>query len=157
MSDTVRPIPEGFSTLSTYLVVENAGEAIDFYTRALGAKERYRMPGPDDKIMHAELQIGDCVLMLSDEHPEQDALSPKALGGSPVSLFLYTEDMDSAFQQAVDAGAEVVMPPTLMFWGDRYGKFKDPFGHIWQIATHVEDVSPEEMMKRAQEAFAQEG
>ena len=157
MSDNVRPIPEGFSTVSSYVVVDDAAASIDFYTKALAAQESCKLPGPDGNIMHAELQIGDCVLMLSDENPEQGAVSPKTLGGTPVHMLIYTEDVDSAFQRAVDAGAETVMPPTDMFWGDRYGKFNDPFGHSWSFATHIEDVSPEEMAQRAQEAFAEAG
>lgn len=113
------------------------------------------MDGPGGMIMHAEIKIGDSVLMISDENPEQGAVAPSWLGGSPVHILIYVEDVDAGYQRAVDAGANGVMPPMDMFWGDRFGKFTDPYGHNWSIATHTEDVSPEEMAQRAQEAFAQ--
>lgn len=155
MSNEVQAQPQGYHTLNPYFVVPNAAEAIDFYSKALGAVELYRMDGPGGMIMHAEIKIGDSVLMLSDENPEQGAVAPSSLGGSPVHILLYVDDVDAGYQRAVDAGANGVMPPMDMFWGDRFGKFTDPFGHNWSIATHVEDVAPDEMAKRAQEAFAQ--
>jgi PhnB protein len=150
----VQPIPEGYHTVTPYLAVEDAAQAIEFYKRAFGANERGRMPGPDGKIAHAELQIGDSVLMLSDPFPQATTKSPKELGGTTGSVFLYVEDVDAVFQQAVDAGATVTMAVEDMFWGDRFGSITDPFGHAWSIATHVEDVPPEQMAERAKEAMA---
>ena len=150
----VKPIPEGYNSVNAYIAVEDAEKAIEFYTRAFGAKERGRMPGPEGKIAHAELQIGDSVVMLSDPLPQQSVKSPKELGGTSASLMLYVEDVDEFVQQAVDAGATITMPVEDQFWGDRFGKVTDPFGHDWSIATHVEDVSPEEMARRGQEAMA---
>ena len=152
----VRPIPEGYHGLTPTLVVNDAAAAIDFYRRAFGAIELFRMPAPDgQKLWHAEIQIGDSRLMLSDEFPEMcGTQSPKALGGSPVGIHLYVEDADATVQRAVDAGASVVMPLTDMFWGDRFGGIVDPFGHRWSIATHVEDVSEEEIARRAAQACA---
>lgn len=153
LESSVSPVPEGHHTLTAYVVVGDAAEAIDFYTRALGAEERYRMPGPDGSVAHAELAIGDSVLMLADENPQTGSRSPKTLGGTPVHLFLYHEDVDAAFERAVAAGATPVMPPQDMFWGDRYGRLTDPFGHEWSMATHIEDVPPEEMEARMAAAF----
>jgi PhnB protein len=151
----VRPIPDGYHTVTPFLVVDGGTAALDFYRRAFGATERYRMPAQDGRLMHAEIQIGDSVVMLSDSFPEMGGgKSPKALGGTASSLLLYVPDVDAAFKRAVEAGATARQQPENMFWGDRFGKLVDPFGHEWQIATHVEDVSPEEMGKRAQEAFA---
>ena len=155
MSDAVHFQPEGYHTLTPYLAVRDATRAIDFYKTAFNAQERFRMPAPDGSIMHAELQIGDSVVMLGDENPEMGASSPQTIGGSPAGLMIYVEDVDSAFQQALDAGATAEMPPTDMFWGDRYSKLQDPFGHKWSLATHVEDVDSEEMARRG-EAFAAE-
>ncbi len=151
----VRPIPEGYHSLTPTLIVNDAAAAIEFYTRAFGAVELYRMPAPDgQKLWHAEIQIGDSRVMLGDEFPEMgDVRSPASLGGSPVGLHLYVEDADAAVQRAVEAGATVTMPLMDTFWGDRYAKLTDPFGHRWSIAAHVEDVSEEEMRRRA-EAFA---
>ena len=146
----VKPIPDGFHTLTPYLVCKNANEAIAWYTKALGAKELYRMPGPGGEVMHAELQVGSSRLMLADENAERGTKSPQTLGGTPVSTFIYTEDVDGAFSKAVSAGAKATMPPTDMFWGDRFAAIVDPSGHEWQIATHKEDVSSEEMAKRMQ-------
>ena len=150
-----QPVPEGYSTLTPYLAVEDASTAIDFYQRALGAKERVRMPGPGGSIMHAEIEIGDSLFMVSDPFPQTSTTSPKELGGTSVSLMLYVEDVDAAYKQAVDAGATSLMEPDDMFWGDRFGSVQDPFGHSWTIATHVEDVSPEEMQKRSEEWMSQ--
>lgn len=154
MANKARPVPEGFHTLTPYLVIAGASRAIDFYKQAFGAKERFRMPGPDGRIMHAELQVGDSRLLLCDEMPEMGGRSPQTLKGSPVSLFLYVPDVDATFKQAVAAGAQEKAPVSDMFWGDRWGAVVDPFGHEWQIATHKEDLSPEEMGKRAAAAFS---
>jgi PhnB protein len=150
-----QPIPEGYSTLTPYLAVEDAASAIEFYQRAFDAKERVRMPGPGGAIMHAELEIGDSVLMLSDPFPQASTKPPKELGGTSVSLMLYVEDTDASYRQAIDAGATSLMEPDDMFWGDRFSSVQDPFGHSWTIATHVEDVSPEEMQKRSEEWMSQ--
>ena len=150
----VQPVPEGYNTVTPYLAVPNAAEAIDFYTRALGAKERVRMPGPGDSIMHAELEIGDSLIMLSDPFPQASTKTPKELGGTSVNIFVYIEDIDALYKQAVDAGATSLMEPDDMFWGDRFGLVQDPFGHTWTIATHIEDVPPEEMQKRSEEFMA---
>jgi PhnB protein len=150
----VRPIPEGYHTVTPGLVVRGGAQAIDFYTRAFGARELGRMTSPDgQQILHAELQLGDARIMLSDEMPDMGTYSPAALGGTAVGLHLYVEDADAVFQQAIDAGATVLQPLMNAFWGDRYGRLRDPFGHDWGIATHIEDVSDEEMRRRA-EAFA---
>jgi len=146
----VKAIPDGYHTLTPYLVCHAAADAIAFYEKAFGAVELVRMPGPGDAVMHAELRIGTSVLMLGDENPERGALSPKTVGGSPVSVFIYTEDVDALFARAVKAGAQGVAPPADMFWGDRFAQVVDPFGHSWAMATHTEDVSPEEMGKRMQ-------
>ena len=150
----VKPIPEGYNTINLYLAVDNAAEAIEFYKRALGATERVRMPGPEGTIGHAELEIGDSVIMLSDPFPQSQLKSPNKLGGTTASPMVYVEDVDEVVQQVVDAGGTITMPVETQFWGDRFGQVKDPFGHNWQIATHVEDVPPEEMEKRAAEAMA---
>ncbi len=150
----VQPIPEGYPTLMPYLSVDDAAKAIDFYTQAFGAKERMRMPAPDGKIGHAELELGDSVLMLSDQFPQSTSKPPSELGGTSAVFFLYVEDVDAVVQQAVDAGAELSSPVEDMFWGDRSGRVTDPFGHNWQLATHVEDVPPDQMAERAKEAMA---
>jgi PhnB protein len=151
----VKAIPEGYGTVTPYIVVREAGKAIDFYKKAFGAEEVFRMPGPDGKsVAHAEIRIGNSMVMLSDENPEWGTKSPLTLGGTPVSLFIYSPDVDAAFKRAVDAGCSAEMPPADMFWGDRFSKVKDPFGHSWQIATHKEDVPMEEMEKRAKEFYA---
>jgi PhnB protein len=150
----VNPIPNGYHAVTPYLIIQGAGEAIEFYKRAFGAEEICRMGMPNGKVMHAELKIGDSFVMVGDEHPEFNR-SPKTLGGTPVGLHLYVPDVDAAFTRAVGAGATVKMPPMDMFWGDRFGKVVDPFGHEWSIATHKEDVGPEEMGRRAQAAMAQ--
>jgi uncharacterized glyoxalase superfamily protein PhnB len=142
---SVKPIPDGYHTLTPYMTVRDAARAIDFYKKAFGAVERGVMKGPDGKVMHAELKIGDSVFMLADEFPEYGALSPQSTGGAGMGLHIYLEDVDSAFDRAVQAGANVEMPVSDMFWGDRYGKLADPFGHKWSIATHKRDMSPEQM------------
>jgi PhnB protein len=150
----VQPVPEGYNTVTPYLAVENAAEAIEFYGRAFGAKERTRMEGPGGAIMHAELEIGDSLIMLSDPFPQASTKPPKDLGGTSTSIFLYVENIDSVYKQALNAGATSLAEPDDMFWGDRFGAVQDPFGHSWTIATHVEDVAPEEMQRRSEEFFA---
>jgi len=146
-----RSIPEGYHTITASLTVHDAARAIDFYTLAFGARELGRMPAPDGRLMHAELQIGDSRIMLSDEMPDLGGgPSPRSLGGTPVALQLYVEDADAVFQQALAAGATLAQPLENQFWGDRYGKVIDPFGHTWGILTHVEDVSEEELARRVQ-------
>ncbi|WJF91869.1 VOC family protein [Paraburkholderia bonniea] len=144
-SSSVKPIPEGMHTITPYLVCGGAAQAIEFYKKAFDALELMRMAGPGDKVMHAELKIGDSVLMLADESAECGMPGPIALKGSPVALHLYVKDADAVFAKATAAGATVKMPLTDMFWGDRYGQVQDPFGHVWSIATHVRDVSEEEI------------
>ncbi len=150
----VKPIPEGYHALTPYISVDNAAEAIDFYKRAFGARERVRMDTPDGKIGHAELEIGDSLLMLADPFEQSTARPPKELGGTTAGIFMYVEDVDAAVAQATEAGAAVTMPIEDMFWGDRFGTVTDPFGHVWQIATHKEDLSPEEIAERAKAAMA---
>jgi len=149
----VQAVPSGYHTVTPYLIVKDAAPAIEFYKQAFGATELFRMPGPDGRISHAELQIGDSRLMLASEFPQMGARSAESIGGTPVTLFLYVEDVDALAAQATAAGATVLSPVKNMFWGDRYGKLADPFGHRWDIATHVEDVAPEEMPKRAAAAM----
>ena len=144
----VKAIPDGYYSLTPYLVCKGAAKAIEFYTRVFGAQEMVRMPGPQGSIAHAEVKIGNSMLMLSDENRERGQLSPESIGGSACSIMFYTEDVDQVFKRAVAAGAKAEMPPADMFWGDRMGNIVDPFGHKWAIATHKEDVSPEEMGKR---------
>jgi PhnB protein len=145
----VKPIPDDYPRVSPYLCVDGAAAAIWFYGEVFGATERLRMDGPDGKLAHAELQLGDSVIMLSDEFPEHGARSPKAFGGTPVTLSVYVEDVDATYERAIQAGAKGLRAVEDQFYGDRSGQFEDPFGHRWSIATHVEDVSPEEMEKRA--------
>jgi PhnB protein len=150
----VKPIPEGYHTLTPYLILRGAAEAIEFYKKAFGATEIMRLPGPDGKLGHAEIRIGDSPIMLADEHPEMGAKSPASLGGAPVSFVLYVKHVDSFVAQAVAAGAKIERPIENKFYGDRMGSVADPFGYQWHIATHVEDVSPEEMGRRAQAEMA---
>ncbi len=149
-----KAIPEGYHSITPYLAVDDASGAIEFYTRAFGAKERYRMPTPDGKVAHVELEIGNSLIMLSDPFGEGQDRNPKALGGTTVGLFLYSEDVDAAYKQAIEAGATSTQEPEDMFWGDRFARVTDPYGHSWQIATHVEDVEPEEIERRTREAMA---
>jgi len=144
---SVKPIPEGMHTVTPHLVCAGATEAIEFYQKAFGATEPSRVPGENGKLMHASVRIGDSVVMLNEEMPEWGAFGPKSLKGSAVTIHLYVENADAVFEQAVAAGARVTMPLDDMFWGDRYGKVEDPFGHQWSIGTHVRDVTPEEMQK----------
>ena len=149
MAKTVKAIPEGYGSVTPHLVVRGAARAIEFYKRAFGAEEAMRMPSRDgQKVMHAELRIGDSLVFLNDEFPEMGARAPESLGGTPVTLHLYVQDADAVFARAVAAGARPLMPLQDMFWGDRYGKLADPFGHEWAIATHKEDLTPEEIGKR---------
>ena len=150
----VKPIPDGYPQVTPYLIVDGAAAAIEFYARAFGAKERMRMGGAEGKIGHAEIEIGKGLIMLADEHPEIDARGPRTIGGTPVTISLYVEDVDSVFQAALDAGATEVRALENQFYGDRTGQIEDPFGHKWHLATHVEDVPPEEMEQRAAQAMA---
>ena len=150
----VKPIPDGYHTLTPFLTVRDAARAIEFYKQAFGAKERGVMKGPDGKVMHAELMIGDSIIMLADEWPEFGALSPPSVGGSPMGLHIYLDGVDAAFDRAVKAGAQVEMPVMDQFWGDRYGKLKDPFGHKWSIGTHVKDMSNDEMKHAMDDAMS---
>jgi PhnB protein len=147
---TVKPIPDGMRTLTPHLVCAGAAEAIEFYKKAFNAVELARLPGPGGKLVHAEIRIGDSVLMLVDEFPEMGARSPKSMEGSPVTLHLYVEDADAVAAQAVAAGARITMPVADAFWGDRYGQLEDPFGHRWSVATHMRDLSPEEIQAAMQ-------
>ena len=150
----MKPIPDGYPQVTPYLCVDDAKAAIEFYSRVLGATERMHMPGPDGRIGHAELELGESLIMLADEFPEMGIRGPKAVGGTPVMISVYVQDVDAVFDAAVAAGATVVRPVENQFYGDRTGQFEDPFGHRWSVATHVEDVPPEEMEKRAAEAMS---
>jgi len=152
---SVKPIPDRYPRLTPYLCVDGAAQAITFYTTVFGAKERMRLPAPNGRIGHAELQIGDSVIMLADEYPEMNVLGPKRVGGTPVTLSLYVDAVDEVFERALKAGAKSLRPVANQFYGDRSGQFEDPFGHRWSVATHVEDVSPEEMARRAAELMPQ--
>ncbi len=154
MPTQTKPIPEGYHTATPYLTLNDASRAIDFYKRAFGAQVVARMDGPDGKVAHAEIRIGDSMIMIGDEMPGMGNRSPQSLGGTTGGIMLYVENADAVFKQAVSAGAQVEMPVADMFWGDRYGRLKDPFGHSWSIGTHVEDVAPAEMSKRMQEAMS---
>ncbi len=151
----VKPIPDGYHSMTPYLYLSNAKGAIDFYKQAFGAVEMFRMDTPDGKVGHAELRIGDSVMMLADECPEMGARSPQTIGGSAVGLMVYVEKVDEVFDRAVTAGATVMKAVATQFYGDRSGSLKDPFGHLWYVATHVEDVPPQELEKRAAAAMAQ--
>jgi PhnB protein len=154
---SVRPIPEGYHTATAYLIVQGAARALEFYKKAFSAVELFRLEGPDGKIGHAEIKIGDSPIMLADEHPHMGFRSPQSLGGTPVSMVLYVEDVDKRFSQAVAAGATVMRPVKDQFYGDRSGTVTDPFGHVWTIATHKEDIAPEEMSRRAEAFMKQQG
>lgn len=150
---TVNAIPEDYPRVTPYLHVDGADAAIEFYTEVFGATERVRMPGDTpDSVGHAELELGNSVLMLADEFPDMGALSPKSVGGSPVTLHVYVEDVDATYEKAIQAGARSLYEPTDQFYGDRSGQFEDPFGHLWNVASHVEDVPPDEMQRRMSEA-----
>jgi len=155
MTASVRPVPEGFHTATPTLVVRDAAQAIEYYKKVFGAEEVMRMPSPDGKISHAELKIGDSIIFLSDEFPNMGGKSPQTLGGFTGSIYLYVPDVDDVFERAVAAGGKAAMPVTNMFWGDRHGNFIDPYGHSWGVSTRTEDLSQEEMGKRAQAYYAQ--
>ena len=154
---TVKAIPEGYHSITPYLMFSGAAKALDYYKKVFGATEIMRMEAPDGKIGHAEIRIGDSVIMLADEAPEMKALSPKTVGGTPVGLMLYVENVDDVFDRAVAAGGKAIQPLEDKFYGDRSGTLVDPFGHMWMLATHKEDVSPEEMERRAQAAMKDRG
>jgi len=154
MSEDTKIIPEGYHSINSYLVVRNAAKAIDFYKKAFSAEERFRMHGPDGRtIMHADLKIGDSIFMLTEESTEMKALSPESIGGSPVSLYVYVKDVDAVFNQAVSEGATVLYPVRDQFYGDRSGYLKDPFGHLWSLATHKKDLSLDEIKNAGEEYF----
>jgi PhnB protein len=146
----VKPIPDNYPRVTPYLAIDGAAAAIDFYKKAFGATERLRMPGPDGKIGHAEIEIEGALIMMADEYPPMNFRSPRAIGGSPVMMHMYVSDVDAFFRRAKDAGAEVLREPTTQFYGDRSCSIKDPFGHLWSVATHVEDVSEAELKKRSE-------
>ncbi len=148
----VQPVPDGMHTVTPHLVCAGAADAIEFYKKAFNAVELGRVPGPEGKLIHALIRIGDSAVMLVDEFPDWHALGPKSLKGSPVTIHLYVQDVDSVVKQAVAAGANITMPIEDTFWGDRYGKLEDPFGHHWSVATHIRDVKPEELHEAAQKA-----
>jgi|SRR5882757_8211447 len=152
-----KAIPDGYRTATPYLIVNGGAEAIEFYKRAFDATEMLRMEDPHGRVGHAEIKIGDSVIMLADEHPGMGYRSPRSIGGSAVSILLYVEDVDTLFDRAVEAGAKAQRPVANQFYGDRAGTLEDPFGHVWTIATHVEDVPPEEIRRRAEAAFASSG
>lgn len=155
MADKVNPIPKGYHTVTPDMVIKGASEAIEFYKKVFGAKERSRMMSPDGHfVLHAELEIGNSVVMLADETPKSAGKSPESLKGTAVTLHLYVRDVDATFKRALEAGAKEVMAIENTFWGDRFGVIADPFGHMWSIATHIEDVPTDEMMKRMQAAMA---
>ena len=152
-----KPIPDGYHTATPYLIIRGAGDAIEFYKKAFGATELFRMPAPGGKIGHAEIKIGDSPIMLADESPEMGYKSPQSLGGSPISIMIYVADVDTVFKQAVAAGGKEQRPVKDQFYGDRSGTLEDPFGHVWHVATHKEDVSPEEMERRLKSYTAASG
>ena len=152
MSGTVKPIPDGYPVITPYLCLEGASQAMDFYKRVFGATERLRMPAPDGKVGHAEIDIGGSVLMLADECPDMQFRSPNTFGGSPIHLHLYVENVDGVIERAVAAGAKLLRPAKDQFYGDRSGTIEDPFGHVWHLATHIENLTPEELCRRTQQA-----
>jgi PhnB protein len=155
MANKAQAIPKGYHTVTPSLFVVGAAKAIEFYKKALGAEELMRFPGPDGAIMHAEIKIGDSIIMLADEMPEQGGRSPKSIGGTPVSFFVYRENVDAEWKRALDAGAKVLVPLADQFWGDRTGCLEDPFGHQWWLAQHLQDLTPEEIQRNAEAFFAQ--
>jgi uncharacterized glyoxalase superfamily protein PhnB len=151
-----KAIPEGFHSVTPMFMFKDTRKALEFYTRAFGAQELYAMPGPDGKgVMHAELRIGDSIIMMGDEHPQEPCKSAETMGGSPISLYLYVENVDAAFRRALEAGAESRMSVQDMFWGDRVGTVRDPFGYSWMLATHIKDLTSQEIAEGARAAFAQ--
>jgi PhnB protein len=157
MASKVKPIPEGYHSVTPYLIVDGAAAAIDFYKTAFGAVERMRFPAPGGRVGHAEIAIGGSVIMLADEHPDMGARGPRAFGGSPVTIHLYVEQVDAVVDRAITAGATVQRPVADMFYGDRAGSITDPFGHSWHLATHIEDVPPDELRRRAETVMKQHG
>jgi PhnB protein len=155
MVKSAHPVPHGFHTVTPYLIVRDARKAIDFYKKAFGAEELVVMPGPNGSTMHAQIKIGDSMIFLNDEVPAMDSLGPESRGGATASIMLYVDNVDTWFDKAVKAGCTVKLPVSDQFWGDRFGKVADPFGHLWAIATHVEDLSPEEVKAGAEAAFKQ--
>jgi uncharacterized glyoxalase superfamily protein PhnB len=155
MAKTAQAVPKGYHTVTPSIMVDGATRAIDFYKKALGAEEVMRFPGPDGKIMHAEIRIGDSRIMLGDEMPDQGAKGPKSIGGTPVSFFIYGDNVDAAWRRAIDAGGKEIMPLIDQFWGDRAGCFEDPFGHHWWLAQHVQDLTEEELRRKAEAFFSQ--
>ena len=155
MAAKAQAIPKGYHTVTPSLFVAGAARAIDFYKKALGAEELMRFAGPDGKIMHAEIKVGDSIIMLADEMPDQGGRSPKSIGGTPVSFFVYGEKVDAAWKRAVDAGAKPIVPLADQFWGDRAGCLEDPFGHQWWLAQHIQDLTPEEIRKNAESFLSQ--
>jgi PhnB protein len=155
MAKKAPAVPPGYHTVTPSLFVAEAARALDFYKKALGAEELMRFEGPDGKIMHAEFKVGDSIVMLSDEMPDHGGRGPKSIGGTPVSFFVYGENVDAAWKRAVDAGAKEVVPLADQFWGDRTGCVEDPFGHLWWLAQHVEDLTPEQIRKNAETFFSQ--
>lgn len=153
----VAPVPKGYHTVTPHLVLDDANGALGWYAKAFGAKETLRMPGPGGKLLHAEMKIGDSFVMLSDDFPEADARAPRSIGGASGGVMLYVKDCDKLYEQAVKAGATAKQPPVDMFWGDRYSKVIDPYGHVWALATHKEDVTPREMAKRMRDMGGQGG
>jgi PhnB protein len=153
MAPNVKPIPTGFHSVTPYMVIKDVSNAIQFYKKAFGAQERMALPAPDGKIMHGEIQIGDSIIMMTEESKEMNALGPSSRGGSTGHILLYVDNVDTAFEKAVKAGCTVTRPLANQFWGDRYGQVSDPFGHLWSIATHVEDVAPEKMGERMAQAM----
>jgi uncharacterized glyoxalase superfamily protein PhnB len=155
MSQKVQPIPPGYHSLTPHLIIKGAGQAVDYYKKAFGAQELFRFQCEETgNVAHAELKIGDSILMICEESAEWGAFSPASTKGTPVGVHLYVENVDDVFDRAVKAGGKALMPVTDMFWGDRFGKLQDPFGHVWEIATHKEDLTPEEVAKRAKEFMA---
>lgn len=155
MAQKAAATPKGYHTVTPSLFVAGAAKAIEFYKKALGAEEQMRFAGPDGKIMHAEIKLGDSIVMLADEMPDMGGKGPKSIGGTPVSFFVYGENVDAAWKRAVDAGCKEVVPLADQFWGDRTGCLEDPFGHQWWLATHVQDLTPEEIRKNAEAYFSQ--
>ena len=157
MSSSVRPVPEGYHSVTPYLAVDGAAEAIEFYKKAFGASEVMRMAAPGGKVGHGEIEIGDSRIMVADEYPDMGFRGPKAYGGTPVTLHLYVEDVDAVARRAVAAGAKELRPVMDQFYGDRSGTFEDPYGHVWHISTHKEDIPADELKRRADEAMKQQG
>ena len=151
----IKPVPDGYHSVTPYLIISGAADAIDYYAKVFGTTERMRLAMPDGRVGHAELELGDSVIMLADEFPDMGIRSASTLGGSPVNVHVYVDDVDATFERALEAGAEVLQPVEDKFYGDRSGQLRDPFGHVWSIATHIEDIAPDEMARRAAAAAEQ--